>query len=590
MSSNGYPNDNLDDDGSITLLRKPSLLFLDTPIGSFKGANSLHNFASSFTRAQSFAASKIDNGIHKSRSFFHEDKDVGAPYDELFDPGLMVPSSKGRRLSLAVQETGGRQQPPAAGYSSISPNEDVFYQEDALDRMNLSRDNSISAYKPPKNRMFVSPSFSSFSSSLSHLTTASKVQLKKIEDKDGKVVTILAGQSTAPQTIFNSINVLIGIGLLALPVGFLRGGLVFGIILMVVCGYVTHWTATLLSKAMDTDKTIMTYADLGHASYGPKAKFVIMLLFSIDLIGAGVSLFVLFSDSLYALIGDENILTKTNLKIISFFVLTPFSFMPLSILSIFSLFGISSTISITLLVLFCGIIKNTRPGSLINYMPPNLWPDSWQDLLLSIGLIMAPFSGHAIFPNLKADMRHPEKFTGTLSTTYIITLLTDMSMAILGFLMFGKYCNNEITNNILTTEGYPSWLYVLLSGLTCVIPLAKTPLNAKPIISSLDDILHLTSHTSSSVLGFFQSMGKFFTRIFVNGIFVLLAILFPQFEKVIGLTGASICFLIAVILPCMFYYKLCGHTISALEKAVVIAVIVVSFLLAVVATMAVIIF
>ena len=40
-----------------------------------------------------------------------------------------------------------------------------------------------------------------------------------------------------------------------------------------------YWTACLLSKAMDTDDTIMTYADLGYAAYGSMAKLVISYFF-----------------------------------------------------------------------------------------------------------------------------------------------------------------------------------------------------------------------------------------------------------------------------------------------------------------------
>ena len=82
----------------------------------------------------------------------------------------------------------------------------------------------------------------------------------------------------------------------------MKAGWVYGIPILLVCGLTTYWTACLLSKAMDTDDTIMTYADLGYAAYGSMAKLVISVL-SIDLLGAGVSLIVLFSDSLYALLG-----------------------------------------------------------------------------------------------------------------------------------------------------------------------------------------------------------------------------------------------------------------------------------------------
>lgn len=578
--------------------RRPTHSILDAPLGSFKGPNSLHNFASSFTRAQSFAASKIDNDIRKKRSFFYNDSNVqhdSVVDDELFDPELMVPSARGERLSVVLHDVMNKNLVFNGADHNISPNNDVFYQDDIINVLNQSKSRKNSTYTGGgampininKRKSFPSPSFSSIRSSISMATTASRFNLTKIEDKDGNVVTVLEGQSTAPQTIFNSINVLIGVGLLALPVGILKAGWVIGVPLLACCGLTTYWSATLLSKAMDTDRTIMTYADLGYAAYGSMAKLFISLIFSMDLLGAGVSLIVLFSDSLFALLGDEVVWTKTKFKLISFFVLTPFTFLPLPILSIFSLFGIISTISITLLVLVCGFLKPDSPGSLISIMPTNMWPQSIPDLLLAIGILMAPFGGHAIFPNLKSDMRHPHKFTGTLSTTYSITLVTDLSMGILGFLMFGAYCNNEITNNLLVTSGYPIWCYPLLSGLICLIPLAKTPLNAKPIISTLDILFNVDKSSQNGFRRFFNSFVKLVIRIGVNAVFVGLAILFPEFDRVIGILGSSICFLVCIILPCLFYLKLCNNSLQAFEKAIVSIAIFVSVILAFIGTWAV---
>ena len=585
--------------------RRQSHTFLDTPIGSFKGPNSLHNFASSFTRAQNFVASKIDNDIHKKRSFFvslpgeHGDLD-----DETYDPELMMPSRRGERLSTVIQDLPLRNQLFLSGYeSALLPNNEVFYQDEILSALNTTRTRHSSLgtgagipihgdASDTARKLMPSRSFASLRSSFSVATTASHFNLKKIEDRDGNVVTVVAGQSTAPQTIFNSINVLIGVGLLALPVGILKAGWVIGVPLLALCGGLTYWLATLLSRAMDTDATIMTYADLGFASYGYMAKLLISVIFSVDLIGAGVALIVLLSDSVYALVGnDETGWTTTRFKLVSFFVLTPFTFLPLSVLSVFSLFGIMATISITLLVLACGLLKPTAPGSLVSIMPTNMWPQSIPDLLLAIGILMAPFGGHAIFPNLKSDMRHPYRFTETLKKTYSITLVTDLSMGIIGFLMFGSRCSNEITNNLLTTAGYPSWCYPALSGLICLIPLAKTPLNAKPIISTLDSLLSLHAFEGTpAFLGALKLVGRVFVRVGVNALFVGLAILFPEFDRVIGILGASICFLVCVILPGLFYLKLCRDTTSASERLAVWAAIVVCAIAGVVGTWAVFVF
>lgn len=559
------------EESSSLLNRRQS--FLDHDIGSFKGVNSLHNFASSFTRAQSFAATKIDNDLRRQRSFFVPGDDNEAE-DELYDPELMVPSMRGRRLSTVFNDM---------NRNVLSGNNDVFYQDDILSTMDQnapkSRHNSVYDGGIPINakRVWPAQSFSSIRSAVSLATTASHFNLKKIEDKDGNIVTVVAGQSTAPQTVFNSINVLIGVGLLALPVGILKAGWVMGVPILFVCGISTYWSATLISKSMDTDATIMTYADLGYASFGLAAKLIISVIFSMDLLGSGVSLIVLFSDSLHALLGNET-WTITRFKILAFFLLTPFTFIPLPILSIFSLFGIMATISITILVMVCGFLKPDAPGSLLQIMPSNMWPQSIPDLLIAIGILMAPFGGHAIFPNLRSDMRHPYKFTATLKYTYSITLLTDFSMGLLGFLMFGHYCNNEITNNLLLTPGYPKWCYPLISGLICLIPLAKVPLNARPIISTFDTIFQVDKYSPSWFVKMTKNITKFSIRIGVNLVFVLLAILFPQFDKIIGILGASICFLVCIVLPCLFYLKLCGDKLRTGEKllvqfAVVLAII-----------------
>lgn len=581
-------------------LRRPSHSFLDTPIGSFKGPNSLQNFANSFTRAQSFAASKLDNDITKKRSFFTTSPDTMED-DITFDPELVIPASRGERLSSVIHDISMRNHMLMGNgygsYGSGSPptNNDVFYHDDVLSALqSRTRHNSIytqsggSNAPIPAKKTHPSHSFSSVRTSLSLMTTPSQFNIKQIEDKEGNIVTVLEGRSTAPQTIFNSVNVLIGVGLLALPVGILRAGWAIGIPYLMICGLATCWSAGLISKAMDTDETIMTYSDLGYAAYGSVAKFVISLIFSIDLMGAGVSLVVLFSDSLYVLLGDDDFWTTTRFKVLAFFVLTPFTFLPLPILSLFSLLGILATISITILVFICGFFKSTSPGSLIQIMPVNMWPQSLPNLLLSIGIVLAPFGGHAIFPSLKSDMRHPKKFSETLKVTFGITLLTDTTMGLVGFLMFGAYCNNEITNNVLLTPGYPKWIYPLISGLICLIPLAKTSLNAKPIIAAVDTLTGVDTTSDIRLINFLKSIGQFINKIFVNALFVLLAIAFPDFDRIIGMLGASICFLVCIILPCLFYLKLCGEQIGTSERILVSFAITISFVLGAVGTWAII--
>lgn len=163
--------------------------------------------------------------------------------------------------------------------------------------------------------------------------------VKQVEEDDGKVVNVVVGQSTLPQTIFNSVNVLIGVGLLALPLALRYSGWVPGLIFFVFAAVTTQYTAKILAKCLDVDSSLITFADLAYVSFGPKARVATSILFSLELIATCVALVVLFADSLDALIPGWGI---TEWKIVCGVLLIPLAFMPLRMLSFTSILGIVS--------------------------------------------------------------------------------------------------------------------------------------------------------------------------------------------------------------------------------------------------------
>lgn len=49
-------------------------------------------------------------------------------------------------------------------------------------------------------------------------------------------------------------------------------------------------------------------------------------------------------------------------------------------------------------------------------------------------------------------------------------------MAVAGLLMFGDLIRDEVTANILMTDGYPAWISVFIVVCIGIIPLTKVPL------------------------------------------------------------------------------------------------------------------
>lgn len=545
---------------------------LDQPFGSFRGVNSLSRFATSLKRANSFR--HIDAHPDIRRNYFEQSN------DELVNPNTMEPAPDGRRLSVTLGRAGSiAVRPSIANFEDRRISGSVIQDVDDYGATGMSIvSDSQSQFRDGASvvESIVVPSISNGGTA----TDNEYITLRRVEGKDGEVVTILAGKSTGPQTIFNSVNILIGIGLLALPLGLKNAGWIPGLCLLCILAFATFCSAELLSRCLDTDPTLMSYADLGYAAYGSKGRFLISCLFTLDLLGSGVSLIILFGDSLNALIPKYS---SNFFKILGFFAVTPGVFIPLSVLSNISLLGITSTIGTVVVTALCGISKKEAPGSLIDRMPTDLWPKDFKSFCLSIGLLSACWGGHAVFPNLKTDMRHPTKFFNCLKTTYKITTITDIGSSVVGYFMFGSLVNDEITRNVLLTEGYPNFVYVLISSLMSLIPIAKTPLNARPIISVLDTLMGVDSIkiNNGNNRSRTTELVQLFNRIFVNVSFVTIAILFPKFDKLIAFLGAGLCFMICLILPCLFYLKICKSSIKWWERILCYVTILVSVVLAI---------
>lgn len=306
--------------------------------------------------------------------------------------------------------------------------------------------------------------------------------VKQVQNEDGTLTNVVVGQSTLPQTVFNSVNTLIGVGLLSLPLALKYAGWVVGLLFFFLSAIVTSYTAKLLAICLDIDPSLITYADIAYVSFGPRARIVTGLLFSFELIAANVALVVLFADSLDALIPGWGVI---EWKVVCGILLTPLNFAPLRMLSFSSILGILCCTTLVAIVTIDGIIKPHGPGSLREPATTYLFPEQWSTLPLSFGLFMSPWGGHSVFPSMYRDMRHPHKYGRSLRCTYGFSFGLDLTMAVVGLLMFGERIREEVTSNILLTEGYPHFLSVTIVVLIAIIPITKIPLRYEKSITLL---------------------------------------------------------------------------------------------------------
>lgn len=156
--------------------------------------------------------------------------------------------------------------------------------------------------------------------------------------------------------------------------------------------------------------------------------------------------------------------------------------------------------------------------------------------------------------------------------------------------MFGDGVMTEITANLLQTSGYPRVLNMIMSVFIAIIPLTKLPLNARPIVSTIEVFSGLDPQaisetpTLTGLSGYTRGILKVATRIIVIIIFVIIAIIFPAFDSIMAFMGSALCFTICVVLPITFYLKIFGTEISMRERLLDYFLIVVCSILAIVGT------
>ena len=407
---------------------------------------------------------------------------------------------------------------------------------------------------------------------------------------DGEVIQRVVGESTVPMTIFNSTNVLIGVGILALPLGIRHAGWIIGIGFLTISALATSYTAKLLAKCLDTNTGSSTYGDIAFLAFGTWGRNFVESMFILELTGANVAMVILFADSMSSLFSG---ISGLGWKLIIALGLIPLNFVPFKYLSFSSIIGVFCCLSTVVIIFADGLVKPNSPGSLRQVSQTYLWPENWATVPLALGLIMAPWGGHSVFPAVYKDMRHPQKYGRALRYTYIFTYGLDCSMAVLGYLMFGEKVLDEVTANILRSSAYPHALSVVIVTLIAIIPITKIPLSNRPMQDTINKKFYIDlrqmDHKAREISekSWKHRTARASVGILANVVQVALAIFFPDFDSLMALLGSAFCFTICIILPVGFYLKIFsseGKEIGTLERSVCWSLLLVSTVLSTIGT------
>ncbi|PPQ89588.1 hypothetical protein CVT25_012333 [Psilocybe cyanescens] len=372
------------------------------------------------------------------------------------------------------------------------------------------------------------------------------------------------GQSTFGQTLFNSIAILLGIGMLSEPLAFAYSGWAVGTALIISYGFVACYTAKILARIILSDPRIRSYSDIGRKAFGPRVTPFISAMFCLELFAVSVVLITLYGDSLHSLMPQYS---SSTFKIWGTFLLIPTVFLPLSLLSYTSILGIISTVLLAVVILVDGISKKEAPGSLWSPAETDFGVKSFNKLGIAFGLFMAGFSGHAVIPSLARDMIDPTKFDSMINWAFVVATFIYALIGYAGYMMFGNHVSDEISMDLLATPGYNPFLNTLCLWMLVLSPLSKFALNTQPLnttveillgidtpISSPEDLVDkpdgLSGAPGSSGFGWKRSLA-ILQRIFLTTLAVAVSVAVPEFSSMMAFLGSFSAFMLSIVGPVM---------------------------------------
>ena len=390
------------------------------------------------------------------------------------------------------------------------------------------------------------------------------------------------GLSTFWQTWFNTVNALIGVGILALPLAFAYSGWILGALLFLLCGMLTNYTGKTIARILAREPALQTYADIGGYAFGPATRVVIGVVFYLEMSAVSVALIVLAGDSLAVLVYGSDVSehphAATTFKVLALAASLPTLFLPLNLLSPVSIVGILSILVLSAVILVDGLVKPEAPGSLRDPAPTSLLPD-WNRVAMTFGLIMAGFSSHPIIPSLYRDMKSPRRFGRMLDSAYVAAGSLYVAVGVLGYLMFGREVSGEISTDLARTDGYLRILTLFMIVLMTINPLTKFALATRPLYSTIEHTFNVAEipptlpsmppslsgiqvperleaescipqpDTVATENNNWKRMARFVVRTALAVSITVVAIMLPRLEQIMGFLGAFLAYITCIFGP-----------------------------------------
>uniref|UniRef100_A0A1L8DDU0 Putative transmembrane amino acid transporter protein n=2 Tax=Nyssomyia neivai TaxID=330878 RepID=A0A1L8DDU0_9DIPT len=367
-------------------------------------------------------------------------------------------------------------------------------------------------------------------------------------------------QTTNVITLSNSI---IGVGILAMPFCFLKCGVILAIVLLFVSMYITRISSHFLIKSSFLTKR-RNFEFLAFHAFGTSGKLMVELFVIGYLMGTCIAYYVVVGD-----LGPQiaakilNIPQTDLLRLWVMVLLTLLCVLPLGLLKNVDSLATVSTASIGFyLCLVLKVIAEAKGPFMLGEWRHKvlLWePSGIMQCLpifsMALGCQMQLFEVIETMPGVSL-----EKMNQTVRSATTICCVVYIFVGFFGYVAF---CAQDFAGNILLNFSATLISDIIKIGfvisVACSFPLAIFPCRA-----SLYSLLYRKDHID--VVNYIPEMKFRLLTVVIVVICLILGILIPSIELVIGLIGSTMGVSICIIFPALCFKRVCKK--ESTEKSI----------------------